>query len=431
MRFLRYVVFAGAAACAAAPAAAQQPTPGAADSAQLFVFLDCNAPYCSFDHIRREVPWVNWVRDRRDADVHLLVTGQRTGGGGWDFELVFLGLGRFAERSDTLGYVSDPDDVDIEVRDGLARTTGLGLVRYAAQTAVAPNLTVAFDAESSESAAVQAPESDPWNLWVFRIGFNGSIEGEADQRGYALRGNVSANRTSDAFKLNINVSGRRSVAEFDLDDSTTVESISENYNARVLGVWSLGPRTSLGFTGRAERSTFSNVEYGASGGPAFEFNIYPYTESTRRSLTLRYSVQAAFFDYERVTVTGRTRETRARHQLELSANIQQPWGQLFGSIEGTQYFHDLGVHRIDTFGVLEFRLLRGLSFNLFGSVSRIKDQFFLAAEGLTQDEILLQRRARETSFRFDLSAGFSYRFGSKFANVVNPRLGGGGGRFFF
>jgi hypothetical protein len=365
---------------------------------------------------------VNWVRDRRDADVHVLVTAQQTGGGGWDFQLEYIGLRRFSGRTDTLGYVSDPNDVDIEVRDGLARTTALGLVAYAARSAVAPQLAVAFDPAGGEDAAgTGQPESDPWNLWVFRLGFNGSLEGEADQRGYSLRGNVSANRTSEAFKLDLNVSGRRSVDEFDLDDSTTVESISENYNARVLGVWTLGPRTSLGFTGRAERSTFSNVEYGASGGPAFEFNIYPYTESTRRSVTLRYSVQAAFFDYELTTVTGQTRETRF-------------WPQgcwMFGSIEGTQYFHDLGVHRIDTFGVLEFRLLRGLSFNLFGSVSRIKDQFFLAAEGLTQDEILLQRRARETGFRYDLSAGFSYRFGSKFANVVNPRLGGGGGRFFF
>ena len=45
-----------------------------------FVFLDFNARNCDFDHFRREIPWVNWVRDRKDGDIHLLITQQRTGG---------------------------------------------------------------------------------------------------------------------------------------------------------------------------------------------------------------------------------------------------------------------------------------------------------------------------------------------------------------
>ena len=89
------------------------------------------------------------------------------------------------------------------------------------------------------------------------------------------------------------------------------------------------------------------------------------------------------------------------------------------------------MHRIDTFGFLSFRLFRGLNFNVNGNFSRIKDQFFLPAEGLTQEEILLRRRQRETNYRFGLGVGFSYRFGSKFANVVNPRMGGGGETIFF
>ena len=40
----------------------------------------------------------------------------------------------------------------------------------------------------------------------------------------------------------------------------------------------------------------------------------------------------------------------------------------------------------------------------------------------SEEEILLQRRQRETDFRFRVGLGFSYRFGSKVANVVNPRL---------
>ena len=48
----------------------------------LRVFLDCGW-YCDFDHLRTEITFVNWVRDRADAQVHVLVTQQTTGGGGY------------------------------------------------------------------------------------------------------------------------------------------------------------------------------------------------------------------------------------------------------------------------------------------------------------------------------------------------------------
>jgi outer membrane usher protein FimD/PapC len=164
-------------------------------------------------------------------------------------------------------------------------------------------------------------------------------------------------------------------------------------------------------------------------GPAIEYNIFPYDESTRKSITFLYTVEVNYNNYELVTVTGATEETLGRHRLNISANVQQPWGQIFGSVSGTQYLHDAATHRIDTFLGASFRIFRGFEFNVNGSFSRIKDQFFLPAEGQTPEDILLRRRQRETEFRYRLSLGFSYRFGSKFANIVNPRMGGGG--FFF
>ena len=55
-------------------AVAQEPA-AAPDSAAvpngetIRVFLDCRTR-CDFDHIRREIPYVAWVRDRQDAQVH-------------------------------------------------------------------------------------------------------------------------------------------------------------------------------------------------------------------------------------------------------------------------------------------------------------------------------------------------------------------------
>ena len=49
------------------------------------VFLDCN--FCDITYIKQNVPYVNYVRDRKVADGHVLYIQQRTGSGGMEFRL--------------------------------------------------------------------------------------------------------------------------------------------------------------------------------------------------------------------------------------------------------------------------------------------------------------------------------------------------------
>ena len=409
---------------------AQEPEPTTAQGA-LLVFLDCQGMafiHCDFDHVRREITWANWVRDRQDSDVHLLVTAQQTGGGGFHYTLDYIGRRTLEGMTDTLTYVSDPDDTRPEVRERLTQTIAVGLVQFATGTAVVEQLRISYEAPAQEVAEA-AEEEDPWNLWVFRIGANGSINGESLQRGYRIGGNASANRTSEDFKFTWGAFGSYRRDEFDLDDTTTIVNTTENYSTNFLAVWSVGERWSAGGTAAVNRSTFNNRDLGVVFGPALEFNIFPYRESTRKSITFLYTVEATYFDYELETVAGKTEEIKARHRLQIGADVQQPWGQVFASVSAIQYLDDPESHRFDTFAGFSIRIIRGLNFNVNGNFSRIKDQFFLPAGGLTPEEILLRRRQRETDFRFRLNVGLSYRFGSKFANIVNPRMGGGG--FFF
>lgn len=53
------------------------------------VFIDCGM--CDIDHIRTEITFVNYVRDRKEADIHVLVTSLRTGAGGREYTLAFIG----------------------------------------------------------------------------------------------------------------------------------------------------------------------------------------------------------------------------------------------------------------------------------------------------------------------------------------------------
>ncbi len=391
-------------------------------SEALRVFLDCNARNCDFDHFRREITWVNWVRDRHDSQVHLLVTDQRTGGGGRHYTLDYLGQGVFAGFEKSLSYTSDPTDTDAEVRERLTQTMALGLVQFVETTALAPRLRVVFEAPAVP--VVQRQERDPWNLWAFRLSFNGWLDGEKLENSYGVRGSASADRVSEELKINFELYGRYSHDEFDFEEEGIEIYEDWDYSAGLVTVWSLTDHWSAGGSANADVSTRVNRDLAVFIGPAIEYNIFPYRESTRRQVTFRYMLEAASFWYMEETVEGKMKEFLPRHSLVVGAAVQQPWGEIHGTLRATHYLHDVKTHRLTAFVNFEYRLFRGLNFDIDAEISRIKDQFYLSAEGIDPDDILLRRRQRETDFRYELRLGLSYRFGSKFANIVNPRMGG-------
>ena len=93
------------------------------------------------------------------------------------------------------------------------------------------------------------------------------------------------------------------------------------------------------------------------------------------------------------------------------------------SFTASNYLHDFSLHRLSVSGRVDFRIVRGFSVNARGSFARVKDQIFLPLEDIPEEEILLARRAIGTEFQYSFNFGFTFRFGSIFNNVVNPRRG--------
>lgn len=52
----------------------QEPAPQAQDEALRVFYLNCGLTWCDEAFLRTEVTYVNWVRDRADAQVVVLVT---------------------------------------------------------------------------------------------------------------------------------------------------------------------------------------------------------------------------------------------------------------------------------------------------------------------------------------------------------------------
>lgn len=411
-----------------ASAQEEMPDPGPDDSL-LRVFLDCERRTCDFDHFRREVAFVNYVRDRADAELHVLVTSQETAAGGEAYEMYFMGLDERAAQQDTLRFVSQESDTDEEERAGLTQIFKLGLVRYAAPTSAGPLLDIRY-AAPAQAQQQATTETDPWNLWVFSIRGGAELEGESRESARAFDGSFSASRTTEDLKIDISSYAEYEEERFELNDDEVLVSTSRNINHEGLIVWSLGPHWSAGVRASVLTSTRVNQDLAIRAAPALQYSIFPYAESTRKQITFLYSLGLASFDYEEVTLFDKTKESHAEQRMEVAAEFQQPWGEINSGLEASMFVHDPSLHRIDLFARIEYRIVRGLSIDLEGSVARVKDQIYLSGEGIPDEEILLERRQLGTDFEYELEMGFSFTFGSVFNNVVNPRMGSNRGRFF-
>lgn len=398
-------------------AAAQATSPSSA----LRVFLDCQGMHCDFDYIRRELTWVSWVRDRNVADVHVLGTSQHTGSGGRSMTFVFIGLGPFTGREDTLRTSLAASATDDERRDELVRILGLGLAPFAAGTPAGANLSVSY--AGGNAPPRNGEVHDAWNYWVFRTSVNGSVNGESQQRGYSLSADVTANRVTDALKVQLEGFGRYSHDSYDVTDpDTTYVNIQKRASFDAEAVWSLSDHWSLGGEAQVGENSYRNQNLGLEVGPAVEYNIYPYAQSSRRSITFKYTVGVSAYRYADTTIFNRIAEAHPSQSLDIGASFDQPWGSIYAEVSAFQYLHDLAKHRIDLSGEVDFRIFRGFSLNVRGHFSRIKDQLYLAKGALSEADVLLERRQLGTDYSYDARIGFSYTFGSIYNSVVNPRF---------
>jgi hypothetical protein len=410
------------------PAAARQESPD-----RLRVFTDCG--WCDMDFLRTELTWVDHMRDRADAQVHVLVTRQATAAGGGQFTLEFIGLRQFAGQVDTLSYLSGANDSQDVRRRGLAQVIKLGLVPFAARTGVADRLNVTFAPPAgaatpggAAAAGAEAQPHDPWNFWTFRVGMNGNSSGESQQGFNALSGSITANRTTADWKINLSTNGSYNESRFEYTvggETVKTTSIRRNYGANSLIVRSVTPHLSVGMRTNASTSTFGNTRLSLSFAPAIEYNLVPYAESTRRSFTIQYTTGIRHFDYREITLYDQEQETRPIHTLGVNYTTRQPWGNVNIGVNSSQYLHDTSKYNAGFGGSTDLRLFRGLSFNVGGNYSHVRDQLALPRRNLTREEILLRQRALATNYNYFIFGGISYRFGSPFSNVVNPRMGGG------
>jgi hypothetical protein len=408
----------------AAPLRAQGMDGGAPQTAVQITEWKKSAPriYLDFekgdaDFIRTEIPFVNYVRDRLEADVHVLVTTQGTGSGGTEYAMAFIGRGDYAAVSGNLVYASSKTDTEDEVRKGYVSVLKMGLIPYVARTPIRDLLTIEYKEKIQPTDVV-----DPWKFWVFSLSVGGELHHESQAKSQMLWLNASANKITPDLKIRLGLSTFFSRDEFQYDEDL-IESDSREFNVAGLFTKSLGEHWSAGVYISAGSSTYGNLRSKISPAPVVEYDIFPYSESTRRQLRLMYKVGFDFVRYREETIYDKTKENLLGEALSATVAIKEPWGTLEASLEGSHFFHDLKKNRLEFNSEAAVRILKGLDFVVDLHYERVRDQLSLAKGNRSLEEILLRRKELATDYNLGLEVGLSYTFGSIFSNVVNPRFG--------
>ncbi|NQT24881.1 hypothetical protein HQ585_05985 [candidate division KSB1 bacterium] len=385
------------------------------------IYIDSPDWWMDLDYFRTEIPFVNYMRDRADADLHILTTTQSTGGGGREFTINFIGLQKFKGQTNTLKYTSVQTDTDDIIRKELARYFKIGLMQFVSQSPAVGQIDVTYK-KPADGQNMSKPIDDPWNYWTFRTRVRGYFNGEKSYKYNYLNSSFTANRVTEAWKhyLYFSISKTRTIYDYGDDMSYTDDRRSNYFEGSV--VKSLTTHWSLALQSYASKSTYNNYDLSTSFRPGIEFNVYPYSESTQRQFTFQYLVGVHYYDYHEETIYLKMSGQRFTQRLNIAYKIKKPWGSIYSSLNGSHYLHDIEKFNIRLQNSIELKLIKGFSLDIYGYMTFLRDQLSLPASGASLEEILTRRRELETSYYYYTSIGISYTFGSIYNNVVNPRF---------
>ncbi len=377
---------------------------------------------CDENYIRQEINYLNHVRDLGLADVQLFINQIRSGSGGRVYELSYTGKNDFEGISQELTYETNPNQTWDEIRAGLLKRIEVGLLPYLLRAGLEGEIDIDIDyVVTGEETTTSVEVVDPWDFWIFEVRGSGNLQKESQRNEFNLEIGGEADRVTEEWKYGGDIEFNFSQSRFNSDEEQFV-SIRNRHFLRVFAINSLGRHWSVGLFSDVSHNTFRNMDLSVNVSPALEYSIYPYVEAIRREITLVYRFNYERNDYIEETIYGRMQESLFRQSLTFQSRFRQPWGNLFASLEASNYLHDFSKNRVQLDGFIDVRLFQGFSLRVSTEIELIRDLITLPAGESSLEDILLRQRQIATDFTMELGVGISYIFGSAFNSIVNPRL---------
>lgn len=389
---------------------------------ELLVFLDCtNGGDCYLDFIRKELNILTFVRDRTDADVQVMITNQWNSNGGAQSNLILVGRNDFQSLSDTVSYFIDPNLTEDDKRNLLAKNLRIALFPFLMQTDIGKKIEVSYP--SREDLGMDSVKKDPWNFWVFQLGFSGSTDGTENYLSLYGSGYLSVNRETEKERTGIYFNTNLSKQEFKDDGETYVYDF-QSYYGEVNHVAKVNEHFAFGASSFYSKSIYSNFKNRITLQPRIEFSIFPYKEFNTRRLVLGLDVGPQFNQYIDTTIFLKTEELLFQENLSLISSFTKPWGSVNVGLFWSNYLHDFSKNQFSLNGAISMRLFKGLNFAVWGNYAFVNDQISIRKGDISVDQLLVKNKELLSSYNFNLGVGVSYRFGSKNNDQVFPSFKG-------
>ncbi len=385
----------------------------------LKIFVNGDKPDDAF--LRKEIPFVDFVRDQNLCDVQVMITSMRTASGGNMYELDFIGKKDYKNINYQIEHTSNQDETYYQQRGELVDVIKSGLLPYISQSGNLNDFVLNYKGPKKLLIDKIKNQKDPWHHWIFELGADGSYYKEASIEDYAYSGSMNANYITDQWKIRNNFYTRKHVNHY--NDSGNIISANDSYtNFQSSVVKSINGRWSYGFFGRVQHSTYRNYALAYDFSPAIEYNIFPWEDVAQKEFTVAYHLGIQHNKYIATTIYEKNAETLGYQSMNINFRMIQPWGDINSSLAGYDYIEIPSFYSIQFNTRVSARLTKNLSFRVSMNAQSIHNQIYLPQGDASLEEILLQQRSLATTYQYSFSAGIAFTFGSIYNNVVNRRL---------
>jgi hypothetical protein len=389
------------------------------------VFLDCNnyGGDCYKDFVRQEISIATFVRDRLDADVHVIAKNNNNSVGTQINSFFIIGRNLFEGKFDTLNFPYPLNSTEAEKRKIWVHQLKIALIPFLAKTSLMNDVSIEVHEKEKADTSANAKVKDPYNFWVFQVGLSGSFDGNQIYKSAEGNGYVFADRETVVSKTNIYASANEQYSKYN-DNGTYYIYEYQQFNLGGDCAKKMNEHYAVGGGVDFTNSIYSNLKSQYTIGPKIEYSIFPYKEFNTKRWIVQYGVDARNNSYYDTTIYLKTHEFFFAQNLSSIYSLTQKWGSINVGVFWRNLLHDWSKNNLSFNGAVSARLFKGLNFSIWGNYNFVRNQINIRKGDATIDQLLAKNREILSSYGFNLGMGLSYRFGSKFNDAVNPSFKG-------
>jgi hypothetical protein len=381
------------------------------------LFINCSKE-CYQDFLRTELSYFDFVRDRFEADIQILIIEQEQSNGGKQFTLQFKGTNDWQKINDTLiiniKQAATPDDVRVKI----AQSISLFLMRIVPIKYIPDNAIVQFPKrEINQIDSIK----DKWNFWVFAPGVEGWAEGGTSNRWAGLKSDITIRRINSKSKF-IAKPYYNYFSSFIKLDSTRLTGQAIDYGINLLHAKSINQHWSAGAILQYGYNSFLNISNTIKAAPVIEYNIFPFSINTNKQVRVAYQLGVNSFSYFDTTIYNKLNEVRPYHRITLNIEYNRPWGSIMAGVYHNAYLDNYNQNRTGFNALFALRLFEGFALTFEGQGFYMNDQISLLKNSLSDEAYYLGSQQLPANFNYEINFGIRFTFGSIYNNIVNPRF---------